>query len=251
MPKNSSKGVIIISLAGILFLVFLVLNGPIEQSASYHHFEDTKSYFGISNFLNVFSNIGFFIIGSLGLRNWFRGSAKLSLPVAYGVFFIGIILTGIGSAYYHLQPENSTLLWDRLPMTITFMALFSLILSLHVDDKIGKKVLIPFLLSGVFSACYWYIGEQNGIGDLRPYVFVQFFPMIAIPILCLANPLGQSSSKVLFPMIGFYLVAKVFEHFDGELFQLLGNTISGHTLKHVFAALASYPIVRIMSVYRK
>lgn len=34
-------------------------------------------------------------------------------------FYIGVAAVGFGSAYYHLQPNDSTLVWDRLPVSLT------------------------------------------------------------------------------------------------------------------------------------
>ena len=31
-----------------------------------------------------------------------------------------MLLTAVGSSYYHLAPDNERLFWDRLPMTIAF-----------------------------------------------------------------------------------------------------------------------------------
>lgn len=96
------------------------------------------------------------------------------------VFFVGIFLTGIGSTYYHLNPSNETLFWDRLPMTISFMAFFTIVISEFISKKLGTNLFIPLLTSGIFSLLYWQITESKGVGDLRFYVLVQFLPIILI-----------------------------------------------------------------------
>jgi hypothetical protein len=44
---------------------------------------------------------------------------------------------------------------------------------------------------------------------------------------------------------GFYLLAKVLETLDKPIFRL-GQIVSGHTLKHLAAALAGYWILRMI-----
>src|ERR1700761_2616990 len=91
---------------------------PIAQNASYHAFADTRRLLTIPNCLNVVSNVFFLFVGVWGWRElkkrkWWNSSAFI-----YLVMFLGIFLTGLGSAYYHLSPNNDRLIWDRIPMTI-------------------------------------------------------------------------------------------------------------------------------------
>lgn len=37
--------------------------------------------------------------------------------------------------------------------------------------------------------------------------------------------------------VGWYIAAKLLEHFDPQIFALTGHVVSGHTLKHVAAAV--------------
>lgn len=233
-----------IGLIGILFFI-----PPISQDEYYHHFADTKTLFGIPNFMNVISNLPFVIIGVIGLLKIAKNKQPEFPKMALLFFFTGVLLTGFGSSYYHWQPDNHSLLWDRLPMTITFMSLLSAIISLHMEDWSGKMVLFPLLIVGIGSVVYWYITEQNGHGDLRPYIFVQFYPMIFIPLLLFLYPIIGVASKLLLPMIGFYAVAKYFEQMDVSFYSL-GFNISGHTLKHLFSALATVSVLNIEKIYK-
>ena len=82
--------------------------------------------FGIDNFFDVISNLGFLIVGMVGLVIVFGGRAQFEFRSErwpYAVFFLGVLLTALGSGYYHLAPDNESLFWDRLPMTIAFMGL--------------------------------------------------------------------------------------------------------------------------------
>ncbi len=149
---------LILSFLGLFFL------DPIAQDVKYHSFADQNTLLGIPNFWNVLSNLPFLITGLWGLRI----IVKQKAPIAMVVFFIGIILVGPGSAYYHWNPNNITLIWDRLPMTIAFTSFFIWILSIFISDKI-KKALIPALLVGAASVVYWAM-----VDDLRFYAWVQF-----------------------------------------------------------------------------
>jgi len=153
------------------------------------------------------------------------------------VFFFGIALTAIGSGWFHLEPNNDTLVWDRLPMTIGFMSLVSIIVSEYFSPPLGRKILVPLLLVGAGSVAYWAHTESLGAGDLRPYAIVQFLPMLLIPLVIILYKARSDLGRYVWWMIGFYVAAKVAEQLDDPLFTL-GNAISGHSLKHLLASLA-------------
>lgn len=224
----------------------------IPQDPGYHNFADTRPWLGISNFLDVTSNLPFLVVGLLGLRfmageRATGGSGAFLTPgerQPYAVLFFGVALTGIGSAYYHWAPSNATLFWDRLPMTIAFMALLSAIIAERVNLTLGKYLLAPLAILGVLSTLYWHVGEQRGVGDLRPYALVQFGSLVAIPLMVLLFPPRYSRTGDLFVAVGWYALAKVFEHFDHEIFALLG--VSGHTLKHLASGMGAWWILRML-----
>lgn len=37
----------------------------------------------------------------------------------WACFFIGVAAVGVGSSYYHLEPNDARLVWDRLPVSFT------------------------------------------------------------------------------------------------------------------------------------
>lgn len=121
----------------------------IPQDPAYHHFADSRAVFGIPNAGDVISNLLYFIMGAIGLA---AAAGKQSASrLLWLAFFGGVTLTAFGSAYYHLAPDNHRLVWDRLPVTIAFMSLFSLIILERVDTRAGL-FFFPFLLAtGLFS----------------------------------------------------------------------------------------------------
>jgi len=222
----------------VVALVF-ALTSPIPQDPDYHLFVDNRQLLTIRNCWDVLSNLPFLFIGLAGLIYVNRHCQEVCAPElvpAYRVFFVGILLTAFGSAYYHLEPSNESLLFDRLPMTIGFAGLFSIVTGEFVSTRIGRRLLLPLLVIGIASVAFWAITESYGVGDLRPYALVQFLPMLLIPIILVAYRSASESTQYFWMMIAFYVVAKLCEHFDAEIFSL-SEIVSGHTLKHLFASL--------------
>jgi hypothetical protein len=244
--KKEKIGIFVIIFFGIITALCLFMVSPIAQDTSYHQFSDTILFWGIPNALNVLSNLPFLLVGCWGIIEVFKNK-NLNIihenKYAYITLFLGAALVSFGSGYYHLYPNNDTLVWDRLPMTIAFMGLVSIIISEFISVKLGKNFLLPLVIFGLFSVVYWDITEAYGKGDLRPYIFVQFFPLIAIPIvLCLFNSKFEKTSHYWWLLMA-YVLAKLFEHFDQYFHEIL-ILISGHSLKHVSAAVGLFILIK-------
>ncbi len=119
-------------------------------------------------------------------------------------------------------------------MTLAFMALFSIIISEFINDKVGQVMLFPLLCIGIISIVIWLIGN-----DLRMYALVQFYPVLAIPIVLMFYKSIVNSSKPYWLLLIAYIFAKLFEHFDLEIHEVF-IIISGHTIKHIVAAIGVY-----------
>jgi len=240
MPQRPKSKVILLLLT-VASLGALFFLPRIPQPQSFHHFADT-GLFQIRNFGNVFSNLPFLLIAVYGLVAVFQNAAA-GFRLIFSILFLGVLLTGIGSAYYHWNPNNDTLVWDRLPMTIVFMSLTAAIVALFVSQRIGNGLLFPLVILGAASVFWWHYSESTGKGDLRLYYWVQFFPMIAIPlILCLFySPLAKRMIKPLIWVVVWYVVAKILEQLDFQIAAAIG--VSGHTLKHLAAALSTWYFV--------
>jgi hypothetical protein len=214
---------------------------PIPQDPAYYSFADSRSFMGVPNFWNVMSNVPFLLVGAFGIYYSAledRPGMMTELRSAYIVFFAGIFLTGFGSAYFHYAPGDSTLLWDRLPMTLGFMAFLAIIVGEHISVPVGKRMLLPLLIVGAGSVIYWNITEARGAGDLRPYAIVQFLPMLVIPLILLMYRSAYDKVAFLWLILVLYAVSKLFEQFDMETYEI-GRLISGHSIKHVVAALGA------------
>jgi hypothetical protein len=236
----------------VLMLVVMALVPRIAQDPAYHAFADRRAFQGIPNFLNVVSNFPFLVVGVLGLaflaRDRRAGRSHAFVPAddrrPYWPFFVGIGLTAIGSAYYHWRPSNGTLFWDRLPMTIGFMALLASVIGERVSRRAGARLLWPLIVAGAASALYWHLTEQQGAGDLRPYGLVQFGSLVLVPLILVLFPARYTRTQDLVTSIGWYALAKVFEYFDHGFLALVG--VSGHTWKHLASAAGAYWVLLML-----
>jgi hypothetical protein len=230
----------------VIALLVLVFVGPIPQDPSYHLFADARRMLGVANFWNVVSNIPFVVIGAFGLTRLSR-LAQPETSHGYFVMCLGVLLVGFGSAYYHLAPSNESLLWDRLPMTVAFMALLSLVLGERVTQSYSQSCLWILVAAGVGSVLYWSWTEQAGQGDLRPYALVQFLPIILLPLIILMFRSRYLSNALLLSAFSLYIVAKALEHFDPQVFSAL-SFMGGHAIKHIAAAAAVLCIILAVPV---
>jgi hypothetical protein len=129
------------------------------------------------------------------------------------------------------------LLWDRIPLAMAFMALFAAILTERVGPKVGRTLFLPLMLLGAGSVIYWHYTETLGAGDLRVYLLVQFYPLVALPFILVLFPPRYTRSSDLVAALTAYVVAKLLELLDYQIYAA-GQIVSGHTLKHLVAALS-------------
>lgn len=225
---------------------------PVAQSLGYHNFADTTTLCGVPNFWNVISNLSFLVAGVLGLaflmRQDVRSPGKTFIDAGewwpYFVFFIGALATAVGSSYYHWAPNNQTLVWDRLPMAIMFMGLFSAVVAERVEPLAARYLTLPLVAFGVATVVNWNVTEHLGLGDLRLYAVVQFFPILCVPVILRVFPPRYTNGADLLISIGWYALAKVFETFDLAVYTNIG--VSGHTIKHVLCGVSVYWVVLML-----
>jgi hypothetical protein len=259
----------VVSLAGVWMLP------PLPQDPAYHQFADRRELFGIPNFFNIATNLAFLLVGVAGIYLCLQ--RIVAMRASWLVFFSGVMLVCFGSGYYHFRPDNDTLVWDRLPMSVAFMGLFVAVVgeaasaSSHITgrtsaasrasesargprlDPIGARVnprleavlLAPAIFVGIASVLYWHYTD-----DLRFYAWVQFMPLLVIALAVLLFPVADGRTGHLAAALAIYLASKLAEYFDRAVFVLSDANLSGHSLKHLLAALAVYWIVRMLRAER-
>lgn len=219
---------ILVIIGSFIIMMFFDTIGQIQ---AYHDFADKRGFFEIPNFFDVATNVFFILFGLMGFRFCVRKKQN-NAPWSWIIFFFGVTIVCSGSAYYHWNPNKNTLVWDRLPMTIGFMGLFIAILSEYVNPKIERLFLIPAILLGFFSVIYWHY-----VDDLRFYYWIQLIPLLIIPIVMMVFKGKYSHQRYLIYALIFYLLAKITETYDREIFYINNELFSGHSLKHLLASL--------------
>ncbi len=230
----------------LLVIAGTLLAPPIPQDPEYHRFADQSPWLSLPNALNILSNLLFLWIGIEGLyRVLRRNSVQLldAIYPAYPTFFAALILIALGSSYYHWAPNNHSLAWDRLAMTLAFASFFSILLAERVSPRAARLLFPLLLLAGVFSIVYWQYSEGRGQGDLRLYALVQFLPLLLTPFILLGFASRYSRGGDIWWLVAWYVVAKLCEHFDHEIFDGLA-VISGHSLKHLCAGVGCLVFLR-------
>jgi hypothetical protein len=234
----------------LLAIAAAFLLPAMRQPVEYHDFADHRHAFGIDNFLDVVSsNLAFLIAGVMGLVIVIGGRARFEFASErwpFVVFFLGVLLTALGSGYYHLAPDNETLFWDRLPMTIAFMALVSSQIVDRINVRAGLILLLPMLLLGVASVVYWRATERMGAGNVLPYGILQGYSVIVLLLLARLNPSRYTRGGDIYWVFGWYVLAKLLETFDHEVLAI-AHFVSGHTLKHIAAAAAAFVVCYMLA----
>lgn len=240
----------VLKLSGLLFIALLLIAfewwyGPIPQPLTYNNFADQRTFFTMPNFFNVSSNLAFLIIGFyafIGLLVSRQSPIKFvnrSEIIFYLVFFIAVIFISLGSGYYHWSPNDVTLQWDRFPMTISFVSFFAAMIAERISCRWGLLLLPLFIVLGILSVIYWEWTLQTGPGDLRFYLFILFYPIFALPLLLLMFKSPYTHTVWLWISLALYIIARLFEMWDLNIFVWSREIISGHSLKHIMAALST------------
>lgn len=236
--KTGSRGIgpaALAAAAGLVVAGVFLLVPPIHQDPAFHQFADRRTLLGIPNGLDVLSNLPFVVVGLLGLtaaRDPQRAFGDRWERWPWIVLFAAVIVTAAGSGLYHLAPSNDTLFLDRLPQTLITAALFTAVLAERTSVAAARRAFWPLLVIAAASVAVW-----RWTGDLRLYGVVQFFPTLLLPVLLVTNPPRYTRQAGFWVAIAWYLAARLFEFLDYEIYAVVG-VASGHTLKHLAAALA-------------
>jgi hypothetical protein len=218
-----------------VFIIVALFYGPISQPQEYHDFADDREILGVPNALDVMSNLAIIYPGVVGLafihesRNRTQVSEdEISIQIT---LFSGMILTFAGSVWFHLDPTDSTMLWDRLGMSVVIGSCISLLIHDMWDRNLAAKIHLPIIIASIVSVLWWPVFD-----DLRVYFIVKHHPFILFPIFLLCGRRIYDKVSGYYWGLSMFLLATIFEFADQQIFEITG-IISGHTLKHIAAGI--------------
>lgn len=245
--RGSAGWIVLASAAAAMFL-----HGPIPQWPGYHDFADGRAWGGIPNAADVLSNLAFALVGLRAIRFELEARAAGRTPGevdATRALIASLILTAAGSAYYHLAPDNARLAFDRVPIAL---ACASVLCAFHARGRrTGGRIALPVMLAlGAASVGWWSFSEARGTGDLRPYLLLQAAPLVLVPIWQWACDAPRTERMRYGQAIALYVLAKACEVLDHRVLEWTGF-VSGHTAKHLLAALAAMIILSILQSPRR
>jgi hypothetical protein len=229
-------------LTTVLALIALALVGPfVAQPAHHHDFADQRMLAGVPYAMDVLSNLPFAWAGLYGAWLLWRapagGISNMQRAMA-ALFFGGLLVTAAGSAWYHLHPDDAGLVIDRFAMSIAFAGLLGLAVAGRVSERAGAVLGLAVLLLAPVAVQTW-----AATGNVLPWAVVQFGGVLLIAGLAIVRPLpGALHVRWLLVLLA-YGVAKAFEMQDHALYAFTGEWLSGHSMKHLVAALAALPVI--------
>lgn len=230
---------------GLFATVFLVFSSiwsllPAQDASSYFNYADQRCILGINNFSDVVSNLAFTVVGLLGFY-WIKNNVNLhyEFKILGNFMAAAMVLVSIGSAFFHYIPTVERLFWDRVPMVLGFISLIGLLVADRVNKTMGLKTFFILFVLSVITLALWRLNYL----DLRPYLLIQFGSLLFVVLIIILKSRGTISNSAIWVSFGLYILAKAFEIADNSMWNLTG-IISGHTLKHLAAALAMYFLLK-------
>ena len=212
--------------------------------AGYHDFADQRTLLGLPHALDVLSNLPFAVMGAWGLW-WLRrvpldrlGTAQRGLAV---LFFVGLMATAFCSSSYHLDPHDAGLCIDRVGMSLAFAGLLGLAAADRIGTRAGVALAALVAVAAPATALVAWLG-----GNMTPWAVLQGGGLVLLAALALRRPQPRALGFSIIGVIAFYAVAKALELADAPVFALTQQLISGHSAKHLVAALAGWPVVRAL-----
>lgn len=206
-----------------------------------HPFVDARERWGVPNAMDVLSNLPLAMAGLCGLWALLRHRGRAGARPAMVFFFAGLLLAALGSAWYHWAPDAVGLALDRLGMAVTFAGA----LALAIDERVGPRpaaLVLRTVLPMALVSAELPLTHDNA----WPWVVVQFGGMAWMALAALQPPRPGALGVRLGVLIAIYALAKLFELGDEAVFLVTGQTVSGHSLKHVVAALAAWPVLHAL-----
>jgi hypothetical protein len=208
------------------------------QDQKYHMFADIRTCLGIPRAGDVLTNLAILAAGLYGLALRPRMNVTPDERAAADLLILGAFLTAAGSAYYHWDPRNATLVWDRLPMMLAIPPILALVLADRVNPALARRALVPLTVFGVASVLWWAATEAMGVEDVRLYLMVRVLMAVALFVLIVFRRGRYTGNGWLLGALAGEALLTAFENLDHQIFALTGGIASGHNLKHLTVGVA-------------
>lgn len=236
-PRNPSARLAIVGLVLLALLVGCFAAGEFLKTLTDQRYVDTRAFLGVPNFLNVASNLAFLAVGAAGLILC-AGTRRPPALAAWRVFYLGMVLTCFGSAWFHLAPGDATLVWDRSGMIIAFVGLAFAVIEQSTARRAPAILLVAALALGVASVWWW-----RRSGDMRLYSWMQLAPLACAGTSVVLDWVAPAMRRALAASFAWYVLAKLAELYDAGIYAVTDHVVSGHTLKHLLAAASAAVIL--------
>jgi hypothetical protein len=228
--------------AAVLLLAALAALLPVTVlPAHYHDFADQRGWLGLPHAMDVLSNLPFAVMGVWGLAGLRRLPVGAAQRILANAFFVGLLLTTLCSSFYHWAPDNAHLLIDRLGMSLAFAGLLGLAAADRISGRAGLVLAAFIAIAAPATALI-----DARLGNMTPWAVLQGGGLALLAALALRWPRGGALGFSIGAVIAFYLLAKALELADAPVFTLTQGVISGHSAKHIVAALAAWPVLRAL-----
>ena len=249
MRSNRSGMELALATIGLGLAAFAAWGPVVAQPAQYHDLADQRTLWGVPFAMDVLSSLSFAVAGAVGIgvvRRLPRRSVTNMQRAMAMLFFAGLLLTAAGSAWYHAHPDDATLAVDRSGMAVAFAGVLGFAVAAHVSERAAAVMGPAVLLLGAWAANAWIT-----TGNVLPWVTLQTGGMALLVWLALQRRcVGAPDVRWSFVILA-YVAAKLLELEDHQLYALTGGTVAGHTLKHIVAALAAWPVVAALAARRR
>jgi hypothetical protein len=241
MRAMLSKTETVLLAACAALLALAVFGPPWAGPSQPHGFADGRTLFGLPFALDVLSNLPFLLAGLAGFVLLWRtppGCIGNMQRAMAELFFAGLVLVAFASGWYHLHPDDAGLAIDRYAMAIAFAGLLGLAAAGRVSERAGTLLGLALLVLGPLAVRAWAAG-----GNLLPWAVLQFGGMLLLLALAAIRPQPGALPVRWFAVLAAYGVAKLAEGSDHAIFAATGEWLSGHTIKHIVAAMAAIPVL--------
>ena len=253
-PASAEKARFVVGGAFALWALASLIAPAMGQPQSFHDFAAQRALGWLPHAGDVLSNLGFLMAALAGAGLMFS-TREQRLPkvvqVMAALFFFGLFSSFVGSSFYHWAPHDLSLAWDRLGMSAAFAGMLGLAVQQRVNDDASA-----YLAGGsMLVACLAAVAISAQTGNVLPWALLQGGGVLAmLALACLPHPRSTRSNGLainLWAVVGFYALAKLLELGDGQVFGCTHQLISGHSSKHLVAALAALPVLSAFVALRK